>query len=64
MHDGGRLQKNDHLTAYAMRKQIVSGGNEPELVLTRSFCEEAVDNLENFLRRVYRAFEVLRQAKA
>lgn len=61
MHEGGRLRDRDSLTAYAVRKQIVSGGNEPELVLTRSFCEEAVDNLENFLRRVYRAFDALKQ---
>ena len=64
MHDGGRFRKRNNLTAYAVRKQIVSAGNELELVLTRSFCEEAVDNLDNFLRRVYRAFEALKQQKA
>ena len=64
MHEGGSLRENDNLTAYAVRKQIVSHGNENELALTRSFCEEAVENLENFLRRVYRAFDALKQNKA
>ena len=63
-HEGGRLRDSDNLTVYAVRKQIVSNGDERELVLTRSYCEEAVDSLENFLRRVYRAYDALKQKTA
>ena len=64
MHEGGLLSEGGELTAYALRKQIGSGRNGRELVLTRSFCEEAVNNLEGFVLRVHRAFEELRQQKA
>ena len=66
MHEGGRLPENGELTAYALSKQIVivSDRNGRELVLTRSFCEEAVNNLEGFVLRVHRAFKELRQQKA
>ena len=46
MHAGGLLSEGGELTEYALRKQIVSDRNGRELVLTRSFCEEAVNNLE------------------
>ena len=61
MHKGGLLSESGELTAYALSKQIVSDRNGGELVLTRSFCEEAVNNLEGFVLRVHRAFEELRQ---
>ena len=61
MHEGGLLSESGELTAYALSKQIVSGRNGRELVLTRSFCEEVVNNLEGFVLRVHRAFEELRQ---
>ena len=64
MHRGVLLSESGGLTAYALRKQIVSGRNGRELVLTRSFCEEAVNNLEGFVLRVHRAFQELRQQKA
>ena len=63
MHEGGNLPKNGNLTAYAVSRQIVSEWNERELVLTRSFCEEAVNNLEGFALRVHRVFEKFRQQK-
>ena len=61
MHEGGLLSEGGELTEYALRKQIVSDRNGRELVLTRSFCEEAVNNLERFVLRVHRAFQELRQ---
>ena len=64
MHEGGLLSEGAELTGYALSKQIVAGRNERELVLTRSFCEEAVNNMEGFVLRVHRAFEELRQQKA
>ena len=63
MHEGGLLSESGELTAYALSKEIASDRNGRELVLTRSFCEEAVNNLKGFVLRVHRAFEDLRQQK-
>lgn len=57
MHEGGLLPESGGLTEYALSKQIVSDRNGRELVLTRLFCEEAVNHFEGFLLRVHRAVE-------
>ena len=63
MHEGGLLPESGSLTEYALSKQIVSGWNGRELLLTRPFCEEAVNNFEGFLLRVHRVFEEFRRQK-
>ena len=63
MHEGGLLPESGGLIEYALSKQIVSGRNGRELVLTRLFCEEAVNHLEGFLLRVHRVVEEFRLQK-
>ena len=58
MHEGGALPLEGHVTDFAKAKQIVStrAGN-PNLELTRSFCDDALGNLRRFLLGVHRAYE-------
>jgi hypothetical protein len=51
VHDNGLLKKaNRSLINYANKRGIVSNDtNEPSIVLTRQFCEEAVQTMKNFV---------------
>lgn len=58
VHQGGTLPPEGNVTHYAKAKQVVSSeGEGTRLELTRQFCDEALSNLEKFLREVHTAYE-------
>ena len=62
IHNGAILPKQESLLTYAKEKQIVSKWRERELVLTRCFCKEALENLKQFALRTHRAYGSWRKA--
>ena len=56
MHEGAALPESGNLVEYANKHQIASSWSGKELELTRSFCKEAVSNLEQFIIKVSRAY--------
>ena len=65
MHEGATLPVgNRPLSAYAKEKRIISWwGEHQQLELTRTFCEEALENLTQFSLETHRAYSRWRQAK-
>ena len=60
MHSGASLSEgNINLLNYAREKQIVSSGRE--LALTRPFCEGALEDMERFIVKTYRAYSEWRR---
>ena len=59
MHEGRVLPPEGHVTDFAKAKQIVSTwGGEPNLELTRQFCDDAQNILRRFLLEAHRAYEL------
>ena len=59
MHEGGVLPPEGDITDFAKAKQIVSNwSGNPNLKLTRPFCDDAVSILRRFLLEVHRAYEL------
>ena len=63
MHEGGSVSKSLELMKYAEERQILSSWSGGELELNRQFCEEAIDNLEQFLVSVQRRCDSWREGK-
>ena len=57
MHAGAVLSDKTELLKYAEMRQIASSWGGRQMVeMTRPFCEEAIDNLTQFLLKLYRAY--------
>ena len=63
MHAEGSVAKCPHIARYAKKRQILSSWTGRELQLDRQFCEEAIDNLEEFIVKVHRACDSWRKDK-
>ena len=60
MHSGVSLSEgNMDLLEYAREKQIVS--DRRELALNRPFCEETLEDLEQFIVKTYRSYNEWRR---
>ena len=58
MHDGAVLSDKKGLLKYAETRDIASSwGGRVMVGITRPFCEEAIDNLAQFLLKLYRAYD-------
>ena len=58
MHDGAVLSDKKGLLKYAETRDIASSwGGRVMVGMTRPFCEEAIDNLTQFLLKLYRAYD-------
>ena len=58
MHDGAVLSDKKGLLKYAETRDIASSwGGRVMVGITRPFCEEAIDNLTQFLLKLYRAYD-------
>ena len=63
MHKGGTLRSTDSIAEYASKKDLLATGGEfPELALTKTFYEEAVNNMGSFLCKVVDAYEAWRKS--
>ena len=64
MHEGARIPEgNRRLLTYVREKQVVSTRGRHALELTRAFCEEALENLKQFILETHRAYSRWRQAE-
>ena len=58
MHEGAVLSDKTDLLKYAEMRGIASSWGGSQMVeMTRPFCEEAIDNLTQFLLKLYRAYD-------
>ena len=57
MHAGAALPESGDLARYARNREIASSWTGRELELNRSFCDEAIRNLEQFSLKVHRAVQ-------
>lgn len=65
MHEGATFPEGNRLLlAYAREKQVVSKWGGRELELTKTFCEESLENLKQFILETHRAYSRWRQAEA
>ena len=58
MHEGAVLSDKKELLKYAEMRYIASSwGGRVMVEMTRPFCEKAIDNLTQFLLKLYRAYD-------
>ena len=63
VHVEGSVTKSPDIASYAEKRLILSQWTGRDLQLNPQFCEEAIDNLEQFIIKVDRACDSWRRNK-
>ena len=64
-HNGGRIKPKDDLNRFARKHSIIShNGGVPEIILTKDFCNLAIDTMREFLLEAIERYDEWRKEQS